>query len=143
MKKTISVTLTAFYALLVVVCLASCGGGSSKSKASEILFLTVAAQDLQKTCPVQLGNGITMMNVTYADGKFQYDYAISEENMASIGSDADVKTMVKGMFEGMETEKPLVEALVNTGSDLVYHYYTETGNVRDIVLSPDDLSDIY
>jgi hypothetical protein len=111
----------ALVAALSILCVSSC------NLSEKIIEVTV--EQAQASCPMDLGNGLTITGVRYADGYVTYVYQCEEDSFdydLIMDQNDKMKEAVveelRGQAEADKSVKAFLEALKKSGTGLIYQY---------------------
>lgn len=100
------------------------------------------ATTINKNCPVNFNDGMTLQKVSIEDGKFVFDYIISDDlygNVEKLGGILH-DSLVAEMTTSPDTNiKNLIAFCRNKKIDILHRYSNSEKNNFVITITPDDL----
>ena len=100
-------------------------------------------QSVNSTCPIDIGNGVMLDSMSYANGVVKYNYLVSAASYATISGNASLKESVYLNLKSNESFKSTAELLYSTETKLAYCYYTKDNKKVEILFSLEDLKGIF
>ena len=100
-------------------------------------------QSVNSTCPIDIGNGVMLDSMSYANGVVKYNYLVSAASYATISGNASLKESVYPNLKSNESFKSTAELLYSTETKLAYCYYTKDNKKVEILFSLEDLKGIF
>jgi hypothetical protein len=139
MKAIKNILMTSAVIACTMLCLFSC---TSKD------MLSIAVEACAEECPMDLGGGLVMTDVTIQNGDVVYLYEMDENSydIASIKSDPITQALMKeAMLEELNnsSDKSLhdfIKIVRKSNADIIYRYVgSESGKGFDIVINNSEL----
>lgn len=134
--KTLSKVFTVLSIMVMALAMQSCGRITANS----------IAEELNKKCPINLGDGVELTSVTAEANNVVYLYSVelSEEyDVDDIISDESKPAAVQSLLQSAKTDKEaqeLVDLCKTVDMNIIYRYKNlTTGNVKDLVIASSDL----
>lgn len=100
-------------------------------------------QSVNSTCPIDIGNGVMLDSMSYANGVVKYNYLVSAASYATISRNVSLKESVYLNLKSNESFKSTAELLYSTETKLAYCYYTKDNKKVEILFSLEDLKGIF
>lgn len=100
-------------------------------------------QSVNSTCPIDIGNGVMLDSMSYANGVVKYNYLVSAASYATISRNVSLKESVYLSLKSNESFKSTAELLYSTETKLAYCYYTKDNKKVEILFSLEDLKGIF
>ena len=100
-------------------------------------------QSVNSTCPIDIGNGVMLDSMSYANGVVKYNYLVSAASYATISRNVSLKESVFLNLKSNESFKSTAELLYSTETKLAYCYYTKDNKKVEILFSLEDLKGIF
>lgn len=100
-------------------------------------------QSVNSTCPIDIGNGVMLDSMSYANGVVKYNYLVSAASYATISGNVSLKESVYLNLKSNESFKSTAELLYSTETKLAYCYYTKDNKKVEILFSLEDLKGIF
>ena len=97
------------------------------------------------SCPMDMGNGMTMTKIDYSGPYVTYDYEC-DQDMYSLSQDMVTPELKQGVISALRTNaskdvsvKKFLDALKKNGTGIIYHYYVpgSTSTMDVIIESPE------
>ena len=111
----------ALAAVLPLLCVSSCDLSEK--------IIEISVNQAKASCPMDLGDGLTMADVRYADGYVTYVYQCDEDSYSYdliMDQNDEMKEAVveelRGQAEKDKSIKAFLEALKKSGTGLIYQY---------------------
>ena len=111
----------ALAAVLPLLCVSSCDLSEK--------IIEISVNQAKASCPMDLGGGLTMADVRYADGYVTYVYQCDEDSYSYdliMDQNDEMKEAVveelRGQAEKDKSIKAFLEALKKSGTGLIYRY---------------------
>ena len=111
----------ALAAALPILCVSSCDLSEK--------IIEISVKQAKASCPMDLGDGLTMADVQYADGYVTYVYQCDEDSYSYdliMDQNDEMKEAVveelQGQAEKDKSIKAFLEALKKSGTGLIYRY---------------------
>ena len=102
------------------------------------------ANAANRQCPQDLGNGLTLTKVDF-EGRYVVYYIKGTEDMSFCQDDAtpemkyQIVRTLQIQAQNNESMKKFIEALKKENIGVLYHYYTSSDQVMNIVVEAEDL----
>lgn len=100
-------------------------------------------QSVNSTCPIDIGNGVMLDSMSYANGVVKYNYLVSAASYATISRNVSLKESVFLNLKSNESFKSTAELLYSMETKLAYCYYTKDNKKVEILFSLEDLKGIF
>lgn len=100
------------------------------------------ATTINKKCPVNFNDGMTLQQVSLEDGKFVFDYIISDDlydNVAKLGGILHDSLVAEMTTSADPNIKNLIATCVNKNIDIVHRYSNSKKDNFIITITPADL----
>ena len=111
----------ALAAALPILCVSSCDLSEK--------IIEISVNQAKASCPMDLGDGLSMVDVQYADGYVTYVYQCDEDSYSYdliMDQNDEMKEAVveelRGQAEKDKSIKAFLEALKKSGTGLIYQY---------------------
>lgn len=111
-------------------------------------YLEADVSASNKQCPMSMGNGLTMTKIE-KDSNYVIYYVEGDSDLYQFSNDLvteDLKNhMVSETLSNAKKDasvKKFVDALIKLHIGVVYHYYTSSGSMMDVVLESERFSSV-
>ena len=133
MKKYLSLFVSAVVMLLTI---ASCVNSNQA-------IIQAQAMAANRSCPMEVGNGLTLTKVEFSGLYVVYNYkgeglCFNQENVTPEMKVQIIQTLQTQAQNDANTKK-FIEALKKEHVGIIYHYYNGSGMIMDVVIEARDL----
>lgn len=111
-------------------------------------YLEADVSASNKQCPMSMGNGLTMTKIE-KDSNYVIYYVEGDSDLYQFSNDLVTENMKDEMVYEMLSNakkdasvKKFVDALIKLHIGVVYHYYTSSGSMMDVVLESERFSSV-
>lgn len=116
--------------------------GFSIASAQDTIPTDSVASRLDKRCPVNFNDGMTLQKVSIEDGKFVFDYLIADDMYTNVEKLGGIlhDSLVAEMITSPDPDiKNLIVVCVRDKMDVLHKYNNSAKQFFIITITPDDL----
>jgi len=133
MKKLTQATLSIVAVLFITLAFAQCQGAKDSAITK---FMELQAEQVNKECPMNMGNGLTMDECTIEGNKtFKYTFTVSDEVASQLKITDEMKPMVVQAIKALPDFKQIEQFEISC----LYSYYDKNKKLLgEIKVTPED-----